>query len=93
MFRASLNSELGFVSETEASRLPREAGCVCGTPVRQGFSEVYIAGGRGTHTDSSANEAGLYAVRISLRTLSDVPAAFRFELLASENGTGLSQEP
>ena len=32
------------------------------------------AGGRGTHTDSSANKAGLYAVRISLRTLSDVPA-------------------
>ena len=32
------------------------------------------AEGRGTHTDSSANEAGLYAVRISQRTLSDVPA-------------------
>ena len=32
------------------------------------------AGGRGTHTDSSANKAGLYAVRMSLRTLSDVPA-------------------
>ena len=32
------------------------------------------ARGRGTHTDSSANKAGLYAVRISLRTLSDVPA-------------------
>ena len=32
------------------------------------------AEGRGTHTDSSANKAGLYAVRISLRTLSDVPA-------------------
>ena len=32
------------------------------------------AGGRGTHTDSSANKAGLYAARISLRTLSDAPA-------------------
>ena len=35
---------------------------------------VSRAGGRGTHTDSSVNKAGLYAVRISLRTLSDVPA-------------------
>ena len=38
------------------------------------FQLVSRAGGRGTHTDSSANKAGLYAVRISLRTLSDVPA-------------------
>ena len=32
------------------------------------------AGGRGTHAVASANKAGLCAVRISLRTLSDVPA-------------------
>ena len=32
------------------------------------------AGGRGTNTDSSANKAGLYVVRISLRTLSNAPA-------------------
>ena len=36
--------------------------------------ETIAAGGRGTHTDSAANKAGLYVVRISLRTLSDVPA-------------------
>ena len=43
--------------------------CVCEPPVCQGFFS-YSAGGRGTHTDSS----GLYVVRISLGTLSDVPA-------------------
>ena len=32
------------------------------------------AGGRGTHTDSLANTAGLYVVSISLGTLSDAPA-------------------
>ena len=35
---------------------------------------VDAARGRGIHTDSSANKAGLYVVGISLRTLSDVPA-------------------
>ena len=38
------------------------------------FSSFQHARGRGTHTDSSANKAGLYVVRISLGTLSDVPA-------------------
>ena len=40
------------------------------------FSSFSIlnAGGRGTHTDSSASRAGLCVVRISRGTLSDVPA-------------------
>ena len=52
--------------------------CVCVHPDSKLRALVNVsdckAGGRGTHTDSSANKAGLYAVRISLRTLSDVPA-------------------
>ena len=56
--------------------------CVCVyNPVIQGRTFFHVsmftclqAGGRGTHTDSSANKAGLYVVRISLGTLSDVPA-------------------
>ena len=40
---------------------------------RQAGGRAWV-GGRGTHTDSSANKAGLYVVRISLRTVSDVPA-------------------
>ena len=48
--------------------------CVCEPPVCQGLFTFTFAGGRGTHTDSSANKAGLYVVRISLGTLSDVPA-------------------
>ena len=52
--------------------------CVCAHPDSNLRALVNVsdckAGGRGTHTDSSANKAGLYAVRISLRTLSDVPA-------------------
>ena len=50
-------------------------------PVIQGRTFFHVsmftclqAGGRGAHTDSSANKAGLYVVRISLGTLSDVPA-------------------
>ena len=56
--------------------------CVCVyNPVIQGRTFFHVsmftclqAGGRGAHTDSSANKAGLYVVRISLGTLSDVPA-------------------
>ena len=38
------------------------------------ISIVATTASRGAHTDSSANKAGLYVVRISLGTLSDVPA-------------------
>ena len=56
--------------------------CVCVyNPVIQGRTFFHVsmftclqAGGRGAHTDSSAKKAGLYVVRISLGTLSDVPA-------------------
>ena len=37
------------------------------------------AGGRGTHTDSSANKAGLYAVRIPLRTVSDRTCLWKWQ--------------
>ena len=64
-----------LVAVTLAQHLSK---CVCVHPDSKlramvNFSDCK-AGGRGTHTDSSANKAGLYAVRISLRTLSDVPA-------------------
>ena len=59
-------------------RIPSHEGCVCVHPDSKLRALVNVsdckAGGRGTHTDSSANKAGLYAVRIPLRTVSDVPA-------------------
>ena len=52
--------------------------CVCVHPDSKLRALVNVsdckAGGRGARTDSSANKAGLCAVRISLRTLGDVPA-------------------
>ena len=52
--------------------------CVCAHPDSKLRALVNVsdckAGGRDTHTDSSANKAGLYAVRISLRTLGDALA-------------------
>ena len=55
--------------------------CVCVQPCdpRENFFSTFLCShvykqGAEAHTDSSANKAGQYVVRISLGTLSDVPA-------------------
>ena len=69
---------LARTSIAAAGERPNSQACVCAklliTKRPSSFSSFQHAKGRGTHTDSSANKAGLYVVRISLGTLSDVPA-------------------
>ena len=65
--------------------------CVCRLLLTKrplGFSSFSIldAGGRGTHTNSSANKAGLYVVRISLGTYNiEICSTHLNKVGASEN--------
>ena len=80
-FILSMTEEVSFWRFGKTCYSPNGEHVCVYNPVIQGrtffprfYVHMFTSRGRGAHADSSANKAGLYVVRISLGTLSDVPA-------------------